>query len=201
MDNLKYDTNLETLLKQQAEICESMSILHRNSHNKFNNYTNGINIPVIILSSVVGFATGIDINYSNMNIILGIMSVGIGIIKSLDSYFQLGKRSETHRIVSLQYGQINKKIAIELALHRKDRINPKDILNIIKTDIKNLEDIAPLIPDDIIEAYKIKYPETDNLVKRPNICNGLTPVIVNVDELERTVNSRRHTNDGEILEA
>lgn len=201
MDNLRYETNLETLLKQQAEICESMSILHRNSHNKFNNYTNGINIPVIILSSVVGFATGIDINYSNMNIILGIMSVGIGIIKSLDSYFQLGKRSETHRIVSLQYGQINKKIAIELALHRKDRINPKDILNIIKTDIKNLEDIAPLIPDDIIEAYKVKYPETDNLVKRPNICNGLTPVIVNVDELERTVNSRRNTNDGEILEA
>jgi hypothetical protein len=196
---LQYDTNLETLLKEQAEICESMSILHRNSHNKFNNYTNAINIPVIILSSVVGFATGIQIDYDDINIILGILSVGIGIIKSLDSYFQLGKRSETHRIVSLQYAQINKKIAIELALHRKDRINAKDILSIIKTDIKNLEDIAPLIPDDIIEAYKIKYPEIDNLVKRPNICNGLTPVIVNVDEDERTVNSRRNTIEPEVV--
>lgn len=196
---LQYDTNLETLLKEQAEICESMSILHRNSHNKFNNYTNAINIPVIMLSSVVGFATGIQINYDDINIILGILSVGIGIIKSLDSYFQLGKRSETHRIVSLQYAQINKKIAIELALHRKDRINAKDILSIIKTDIKNLEDIAPLIPDDIIEAYKIKYPEIDNLVKRPNICNGLTPVIVNVDEDERTVNSRRNTIESEVV--
>jgi hypothetical protein len=124
------------------------------------------------------------------------MSVGIGVIKSLDSYFQLGKRSETHRIVSLQYAQINKKIAIELALHRKDRINAKDILNIIKTDIKNLEDIAPLIPDDVIDAYKVKYPEVDNVVKRPNICNGLTPVIVNVDD---GVRSRRITNEGEIL--
>lgn len=196
---LQYDTNLETLLKEQAEICESMSILHRNSHNKFNNYTNAINIPVIMLSSVVGFATGIQINYDDINIILGILSVGIGIIKSLDSYFQLGKRSETHRIVSLQYAQINKKIAIELALHRKDRINAKDILSIIKTDIKNLEDIAPLIPDDIIEEYKIKYPEIDNLVKRPNICNGLTPVIVNVDEYERTVNSRRNTIEPEVV--
>jgi hypothetical protein len=196
---LQYDTNLETLLKEQAEICESMSILHRNSHNKFNNYTNAINIPVIILSSVVGFATGIQIDYDDINIILGILSVGIGIIKSLDSYFQLGKRSETHRIVSLQYAQINKKIAIELALHRKDRINAKDILSIIKTDIKNLEDIAPLIPDNIIEEYKIKYPEIDNLVKRPNICNGLTPVIVNVDEDERTVNSRRNTIEAQVV--
>jgi hypothetical protein len=193
---LQYETNLETLLKEQAEICESMSILHRNSHNKFNNYTNAINIPVIILSSVVGFATGVKIDYEDINIILGIMSVGIGVIKSLDSYFQLGKRSETHRIVSLQYAQINKKIAIELALHRKDRINAKDILNVIKTDIKNLEDIAPLIPDDVIEEYKIKYPEVDNVVKRPNICNGLTPVIVNVDD---AVRSRRITNEGEIL--
>lgn len=182
MDNLKYEINLEKLLKEQAEICESMSILHRNSHNKFNTFTNAINIPVIILSSVVGFATGIEINYDHINIILGILSVGIACIKSLDSYFQLGRRSETHRIVSLQYAQINKKIAIELALHRKDRIDAKDILNIIKTDIKNLEDIAPLIPDDIIEAYKIKYPEKDNLVKRPNICNGLTPIVINVDD-------------------
>lgn len=196
---LQYDTNLETLLKEQAEICESMSILHRNSHNKFNNYTNAINIPVIILSSVVGFATGIQIDYSDINIILGIMSVGIGIIKSLDSYFQLGKRSETHRIVSLQYAQINKKIAIELALHRRDRINAKDILSIIKTDIKNLEDIAPLIPDDVIEEYKIKYPEKDNIVKRPNICNGLTPVVVNVDEDERGVSSRRNTIEPQVV--
>ena len=36
--DLRYDTNLETLLKEQAEVCESMSILHRNSHNKFNGY-------------------------------------------------------------------------------------------------------------------------------------------------------------------
>ena len=196
MDNLQYDTNLEILLKEQAEICESMSILHRNSHNKFNTYTNAINIPVIILSSVVGFATGIDINYSNINIILGIFSVGIACIKSLDSYFQLGRRSETHRIVSLQYSQINKKIAIELALNRKDRMDPKDVLNFVRTDIKNLEEIAPLIPDDVIEDYKKKYTHTEIEVKRPNITNGLSPVIVNSN---KDILSRRNTVDEIVI--
>ena len=196
MDNLQYDTNLETLLKEQAEICESMSILHRESHNKFNKYTNAINIPVIVLSSVVGFATGIDINYSNINIILGIFSVGIACIKSLDSYFQLGRRSETHRIVSLQYSQINKKIAIELALNRKDRMDPKDVLNFVRTDIKNLEEIAPLIPDDIIEDYKKKYTYTEIEVKRPNITNGLSPVVVNNN---KDTFSRRNTVDEVVV--
>lgn len=50
----------------------------------------------------------------------------------------------------------------------------------IRTDIKNLEEIAPIIPDDVIDIYKAKYPKTaGENVKRPNITNGLTEIIVN----------------------
>ena len=132
-----YGRDVEHLLKTNAEECESLSILHRFSYEKYNQRSNYINIPVIILSSAIGFATGIDIGYEKMNIILGIGSIFVGIIKSIDSYFQLQKRAESHRLCSLQYGQINKKIAIELALPRAQRINAKDMLGLIKTDMKN----------------------------------------------------------------
>lgn len=185
---LEYDANLEKLLKEQAEIAESLSILHRNSHRKFSRYTNWINIPVIIGSSVVGFTTGLDLSYiSNINVILGIISVFIGIIKSLDSYFQLGRISETHRMVSLAYAQINKKIAVELALNRKDRISPKDMLSIVKTDVKNLEDISPLIPEDILEEYKAEYGDKYEHIKKPNITNGLSPIEVNTSDSLKNV--------------
>ena len=50
----------------------------------------------------------------------------------------------------------------------------------IRTDIKNLEEIAPIIPDDVIDAYKVKYPRHDGeTIKRPNITNGLTEIIIN----------------------
>ena len=65
-----------------------------NTRPAISNRTSIINIPVIILSSCIGFITGIDLNYDKMNIILGIGSVFVGIIKSIDSYFQLGKRAE-----------------------------------------------------------------------------------------------------------
>jgi len=185
-DIIDYNSDLEYLLKIHAEECESFSILHRYSFEKYSERSNYINIPVIILSSAIGFATGIDIGYDKMNIILGVSSIFVGIIKSIDTYFQLGKRSESHRICSLQFQQINKKIMIELSLKRDQRISAKDMLQIIKTDIKNLQDIAPLIDEEIIEMFKKNYGIMDpssNKIKfsahTPNLCNGLSQVTIN----------------------
>ena len=178
-----YNTNLEKLLKENSEECESLSILHRMSYEKYNTRSNYINIPVIILSSAIGFITGIDLQYSQMNIILGVGSVFVGIIKSVDTYFQLAKRAESHRICSLQFSQISKKIQVELTLHRNQRMTAENMMNIVKTDIKNMQDIAPLIDDDIINIYNAKYRKYKR-VKKPNFVNGLTDVVVNSNNNE-----------------
>ena len=65
-DIIDYNSDLEHLLKIHAEECESFSILHRYSFEKYNQRSNYINIPVIILSSAIGFATGIDIGYDKI---------------------------------------------------------------------------------------------------------------------------------------
>jgi len=185
-----YNNDLEQLLAQSAEECESLGILHLASYEKYNKLSNIINIPVIILSSGIGFITGIDLNYDKMNIILGIGSVFVGIIKSIDSYFQLGKRAESHRMCALQYTQINKKIQIELSLCREQRQTAKDMLSIIKTDIKNLQDISPVIDQEIIKEYNLKYGKYKN-VKKPNFVNGLTVVKVNSNSLEQELAAAR----------
>jgi hypothetical protein len=185
-----YNNDLEQLLAQSAEECESLGILHLASYEKYNKLSNIINIPVIILSSGIGFITGIDLNYDKMNIILGIGSVFVGIIKSIDSYFQLGKRAESHRMCALQYTQINKKIQIELSLCREQRQTAKDMLSIIKTDIKNLQDISPVIDQEIIKEYNLKYGKYKN-VKKPNFVNGLSSVKVNANSLEQELASSR----------
>ena len=65
---IDYDDNLENLLKDEAEKAESLSILHRLSHEKYSLYSNAINIPVIVGSSAVGFMTGIQIDFDDINI-------------------------------------------------------------------------------------------------------------------------------------
>jgi hypothetical protein len=196
---IDYNKDLEYLLKDNAEECESLGILHRASYEKYNRLSNYINIPVIILSSAIGFATGIDIGYEKMNIILGIGSIFVGIIKSIDTYFQLGKRSESHRLCSLQYQQVHKKIQIELALKRTQRQTAKDMMTVIKTDIKNLQDISPLIDQDIIDAYNERYGKYTT-VKKPNFVNGLTEVVVNDTDSsgEDVLHSRSRSESGSI---
>lgn len=180
---IAYVPELETLLKQQGEQAESFSILHNLAYEKYQFRSNIINIPVIVLSSVIGLLTGMNIQNDDMFIILSTGSIFVSVIKSIDSYFQLQKRAEGHRICSLQFSQIFKKIQIELSLHKDMRSNPKDMLALIKTDLKNLFDIAPLIDEDIITKYKGKY-KTEGVKNGPSIpsvCNGLTSIEIAKD--------------------
>jgi hypothetical protein len=199
-DLIDYDTDIEVLLKANAEECESLSLLHRLSYEKFNNLSNIINVPVIVLSSAIGFATGIEIGYDKINIVLGVASIFVGIIKSIDSYFGLPKRAEGHRICSLQYAQFNKRLAVELALRREQRQNPKDMLNLIKTDMKNLADIAPLIDEDIIIKFKSKYADDGGhfATHTANITNGLTPIMVNGKNMIISSNITENAQTGEV---
>ena len=191
---IRYNSELEQLLKENSEECESLSILHRISYEKYYRRSNYINIPVIILSSAIGFITGIDLQYDKMNIILGIGSVFVGIIKSVDTYFQLAKRAESHRICSLQFSQIYKKIQIELSLNRTQRVSAENMMNIVKTDIKNMQDIAPLIDDDIVAQYNEKYRRYKK-VKKPNFVNGLTEVKINSAEDDNDYASRQGSRE------
>ena len=191
---IRYNSELEQLLKDNSEECESLSILHRISYEKYYRRSNYINIPVIILSSAIGFITGIDLQYDKMNIILGIGSVFVGIIKSVDTYFQLAKRAESHRICSLQFSQIYKKIQIELTLNRSQRASAENMMNIVKTDIKNMQDIAPLIDDDIVAQYNEKYRRYKK-VKKPNFVNGLTEVKINSAEDDIEYASRQGSRE------
>lgn len=172
---IEYSPELENLLKAQGEQAESWSILHNLAYEKYQFRSNIINIPVIVLSSVIGLLTGMNIQNDDMFIILSTGSIFVSVIKSIDSYFQLQKRSEGHRICSLQFSQIFKKIQIELSLQRDTRSNPKDMLTLIKTDLKNLFDIAPLIDEDIIDKYNILY-KAEKDVSKPSVCNGLTHI-------------------------
>lgn len=202
LTEIQYNNDLELLLKEQAEQAESYSILHSLSHEKYQFRSNIINIPVIVLSSVIGLATGMNIQSDDMYIILSVGSIFVSVIKSIDSYFQLQKRAEGHRLCGLTFSQISKKIQIELSLAREQRQNPKDMLGLIKTDLKNLFDIAPIIDPDIVEKYNILY-KNETGVSKPPITNGLTKVKINnpvlVGEAEISVSKLKETAIKDVM--
>lgn len=180
MNDIKYSFQLEQLLKDEAEIAESLSVLHRLSYTRYNMFSSIVSIPIIVISSITGYMTALDMGWENSSIFLGSLSILVGIIRSIEAYFGWGKRSESHRISSLQYAKTNKLIAVELALQSGDRIAAKDLLNIIKQDLQTLAEYAPMLDDVVIEKFKDlygKYP-----TKKSNLTNGLTSIHINTAE-------------------
>lgn len=176
---LSYTNEFEQLLKSEAEKAESMGVLHQMSFVYFSRLSNWVNVPVIVLSSFTGLFTALAI-FPSSNLILGALSIAIGIIKTLDNYFDWTKRSESHRIVGLAYGKISKLIQIQLALERSRRMTAKDLYAVITHDVQNLKDQEHPITRGIIEEFKRKY--KDEPTSKPTIANGLTVVKINQSE-------------------
>lgn len=169
-----YTDEFENLLKDEAEKAEVMSILHIKSHEKYYKLSSFINMPVIVISSMIGFLSQINIS-NHQSEILGAISILVAILKTIDNYFDYTKKTETHRIISLQYSKISKFIQIQLLLDREKRIKANDLLDIIIYDLQNIKDSEPIIPKDVVDFFNNKYEKYKNICK-PNIVNGLTEI-------------------------
>jgi len=152
-----YNPEFEQLLKENGDHAQVYSILHQMSYIKYKHRFDILNIPLIVLTAIIGFVTGIGINYQYIGIILGASSVFVSIMKSIISYMKLSERSENHRICSLQFGQISNEIKIELSLRREQRQPAKILLDVIKVKFKNLLEVAQLLDDDVINRFRTKY--------------------------------------------
>lgn len=153
-----------------------MSLLHLFSHRKYHFYSVCINVPVIVLSSAIGFVSTIDLRFTQQPIVLGSLSIFTGILKTLDSYFDYTKRAESHRIVSLSYKKISKLLQLQLSLERQQRIDPQDLLDVVRNDLQNLQDAEPMIDPDVIRRFNSQY--KNEPTAKPSITNGLTQVVI-----------------------
>ena len=175
--NIHYTDDFENLLKEEAEKAECMSLLHSKAYEKFNSISIRLNIPVIVISSAIGFLSQVQNIVPNQNVYLGAISIFVAILKTIDNFFDYTKRSECHRMTSLNYNKISKLIQIQLSLEKEVRIQAGDLLKVISSDIQNIKDAEPLIPDDIIDRFKSKY--KDEPTSKPSITNGLTIIKIN----------------------
>jgi hypothetical protein len=155
--DIDYNPEFEQLLKENGDHAQVYSILHQMSHVKYRSLYDKCNIPLIIITAVIGFVTGIGLPYVYTNTALGAASVFVSIMKSIVSYLKLSERSENHRICSLQFAQISNEIKMELSLRRNQRQPAKMMLDIVKVKYKNLMEVAQLLDNDVIRRFREKY--------------------------------------------
>jgi hypothetical protein len=178
---MEWNSQLEKVISDEGEKCLSYAWLHDRSQKKYNFLDTSITTPVVILSTLAGASSigseSLFKGFEQAPVIIGVVSIFVGILQTLNSYFGWGKRSENHRISTIQFSKIYNFIKIELSLPRNQRLKPEDFLKLVKEGLERLREVSPQIPDGIIAEYKKNFSSYVDVAK-PEICNGLDHIEV-----------------------
>ena len=181
-EDLHYNSHLEELIASEAEKALALRWLHDQSEKRYAQFNTYIAIPVICISTLAGTASiGQDTLFGgdkSAPVVIGLMSLTVSVLNVVSNFFAWAKRSEGHRISSINYGKLHRWIAIELALPREQRVPAKHFLKEIRSQIDRLNETSPPIPQVVIDMFQLKMKNVKSNVTLPEICNDLQNVEV-----------------------
>ena len=195
---ITWNRQLERILSDEGERSLCFQWLHNKSEKRYTKLNTYLSLPVIIMSTLAGAGSiGSESLFSDSkigNILIGVTSLSVAMMNTVGGFFAWSKRSESHRIAALTYGKVYRFILIELALPREERMAPKDMLKVIRDQCDRLNETSPQIPDVIIAEFKEKFGQTTPDVKKPEITNGLDPILVHGQDVEATPKTSNVSN-------
>jgi hypothetical protein len=150
---IEYTPELDRVLCETGEECEMFSKLHLMAYKKFRKREVMFNLPIITITALIGFVSGLKLDFEYIHLILGGMSLYASLMKSYFSYLKISQKSENHRIAYIQYDQIHTGIRLELSLHPSIRKDASMLVDIMRIKLKNLREVSEIIDNSIINAY------------------------------------------------
>lgn len=179
---ITWNSQLERILSDEGERSLCFQWLHSKSEKRYTKLNTYLSLPVILLSTLAGAGSiGSQSLFSDSraaSIGIGAISLAVASMNTISGFFSWAKRSESHRIAAITYGKIYRFILIELALPRDERMTPKDMLKVVRDQCDRMNETSPQIPDTIINEFKENFATNTPHVKKPEITNGLDPILV-----------------------
>lgn len=164
-------TTQEQFIKKLGEQSQCYGILHRESEIYYKWLTHFTSIPVIVLSTTAGSLGFIFSGDSSATTGISVISIFVGILQTLASYFRHAQLSEAHRVCHISYDKLFFNINAELTLPPEQRQDDQTFILNLRSELERLAEIAPPIPKRVIDEFKKTYKEEDT--SRPSLVNGL----------------------------
>lgn len=178
---LEYNTHLEQLIAAEGEKALALEWLHDQSEKRFTKFNTSIALPVIILSTLsgtasIGQAALFGPNNPAAPIVIGLVSILVGILNTISSFFSWAKRAEGHRIARITYSKLYRTIRIELSLPRPQRIDAGKFLKTLREQIDRLNETSPQLPEEALGQFAKRFAPLPSDITIPEVCNGLHKV-------------------------
>jgi hypothetical protein len=157
IDNSQWDSNSEKILKKWADKALCFKLMHERANKKYWCLNAWFNIPVIIISTITGtgnFASSAFGDYSTYAAyVIGAFNISAGILATISTYLGVAQKLEAHRFASLSWDKFSRKLQMELAKSREDRIREKEFIKQCSEEYDRLVEISPILPNDVIRWF------------------------------------------------
>lgn len=191
--DVSWNIRLEEYFSSAGEKAHCLAVMHKQSEALYSRRRNFIELPVIVGSALIGFlnagSTTMFDDPKTSSIALGIGSLSVGVLQTINTYFNWSKKAEGHRISAIQYSKLYRFLSIEMSLPRNERVSPTELLKQTRDTYDRLQEISPLLPPEVIKEFKQKF-QTYTDISKPEEANGLEKIEVFVENpLPRNSNS------------
>jgi hypothetical protein len=189
-----WSEHLEDYFKDTGEKSHGRAWCHKKAEAMFSRRLAWIDLPIMIGSGAIAFLNGASTNIFNdakiSSIALGVGSFFVGILGGVNTYYGWSKRSEGHRIASIQYSRLFRFLRIELGLPREERMTPQDLLRFVKDADDRLQETTPLLPPEIVNEFQSRFGKETTIAK-PDEVNGLEEIVIWKPRLPNETSSPR----------
>ena len=180
---ITWNHELEKLLAQEGEKALGSSWIHNQAENYYALRNQWVQIPCVVLSTLSGAGSiGSQTMFSDAktaSLIIGAVSLGVGILQTLGGFWSFAKLQEAHRQAELAWHKLHRFISVEMTLPRNERIAARDMLKICREHIERLSETSPLVPSSIVVNFNNRFNKLYPEVAIPDVANGLKKLIIN----------------------
>ena len=180
--HIQWSRKLEDFFKDMGEKAMGLSWLHSKAEAEFSQKAMYFDLPAIVFSTLAGSlslsAARLFGQYEEMgSIITGCISIFVGVLNTINTYFGYSRKAENSKQCSIQYAKLYRFIRVELSLPRDERIKPKDLVKICQDQYERLNEISNVLPSSVISEYKKKFYNQED-ISHPEVANGIDPIEV-----------------------
>lgn len=181
--DIHWSEPLELLVASEGEKCRGLAWINQRAEVYYAYRANAIAIPVIVLSTLAGTAS---VGSSSLfqgdtqisSVVIGLVSIGVGILNTISSYFSWARKAEAHRIAYLQYSKLFSIIRVEMSLPRSERKEAEQLLSQIRDGMERLAETTPSPPPSILDEFNRHFKDEDKSISRPVETNGLQKISI-----------------------
>jgi hypothetical protein len=178
----------EEILAEWCDIAQCYKWLNYHSYMYYSTLNMWFTIPVISFSTLNGTASFIQIGLSDKSastapMVIGTVSILIGILSTIQQYFKISELKESYRMAYIAWDKYARNISIELAKAPKERLDAGTFIKLSRQEYDRLMENNQIIPPHIIKKFNEmlqgtteKEKERFSMIRKPDICDTIVSI-------------------------